>query len=500
MAESTDKNQDIPKPISVTEPEVVQGQPHAPLRAAYEQATKDKDPAKIRKAAEEADKKPLPAEKANEIDKKVADAKAKEEADRAAAQSVNGKEKPATNPEAKEEKPTDKRKSIADLAKGEEPVKAEAKEGEKEGDLSFEEVEARDGDSERYRKRANAWKGIKGQLEKERDEYKKKAEEAIAKAQELEQKVGVVPDDIKSQLDELAQYRYRFNLEAAPEVKQYDTKIADAESVVMDTLKTASVPGWIEEAISKAGGIIPFSKSRKEWTIKKQDGSGNENVTEAELYNRLVNSLNAGERDVIRGTLAEVAKLAKEKERFVKEKSTKAKEHFAELEKQQQESVKAQEKAVNQVKEAIAKTIDTFSTTAPWMKDVDESFGENYKAENTRRSELRAHMAEFKNVPALAYALANSTKEDAELLQNTIVAAVRAFDLKDSLASANEKIKSLEAEVKKLKGAGISTMKAGAAKESATAVASSMNPARLPGESDFAYNYRIAKEKKASAA
>ena len=57
----------------------------------------------------------------------------------------------------------------------------------------------------------------------------------------------------------------------------------------------------------------------------------------------------------------------------------------------------------------------------------------------------------------------------------------------------------LEAENKKLKSAGMSTMKTGPSKDTSTAQASSA-PAKLPGESDFAYNYRMAQMKKASAA
>ena len=481
MAEEK-KPEDV-KPVTIAkEEEVKPAEPNTALRAALDQALKEKNPEKVRKAALDADKKKtLTPEKAKEIDKKVEQAKAAEQ------------EKPVeVKEEAKEEPKKEEKKKIADILKAE-PEQQTKEDGDtkpKSSETDDDELEAHEGDSERYRRRVNGWKG---KLSASANEAKA-AKEELAKAQqklaELEQKVGQVPDNVKKQLEELEQYRYQFDLQNAPEVKAYADKINETESTILETL--APLP-WLADAIKKSGGINQFSKSQKKWTIKKGEHE-TENVSESELYKRMVDGLSPGEQDLVRGLMVDHTKTAKEREKFIKEKSSKAKEHFAELEKKQSESSKAREQAIAHTQQAASKFFTDFSAQEAWIKDVDDSFGPDYKEENARRGKLRSVFNQIKEVKPLIEAAAFAEDEDRQGIIALSVGAVRALDLQHQVSVLSGKLKAAEAEVKKLKGAGISTTKTGNAGTGSGEAAKPAAPAKRDGESQFAYDYRIKQE------
>ncbi len=200
-------------------------------------------------------------------------------------------------------------------------------------------------------------------LKQETATTKAERDDKATKLAELEKKLSEVKtvdpktdEAIKSQLDELAMFRRRYDLEKDPEVKtKFDSRVESSEKSILDTLTRRGAGDPLINLIKEDGGWMKFADSGRVITLK--DGT---QTTAAQLAETIVQQLPISERRAIDAAMMEQVQLKRDKDRFFQEETSKATEHFK---KRDEEAQKHQQEYQKQVEEA-AKTIET------WHKDV----------------------------------------------------------------------------------------------------------------------------------
>lgn len=195
-------------------------------------------------------------------------------------------------------------------------------------------------------------------------ETKKQADERATKLAELEKKLSevkvadpVVDEAVKKQLDELAMFRRRYDLEKDPDVKsKYDDRISGAETPISEILVRNGAGDELIKIIKEEGGWLKFSQSPR--MIRLENGP----IPAAEVADLILKNLPFSDRKEVDSLSTEQITTKRERERFFQEQQKTAAEYFK---KKEQEASKGSEDYQRQVAEA-AKVIET------WNKDIME--------------------------------------------------------------------------------------------------------------------------------
>lgn len=187
--------------------------------------------------------------------------------------------------------------------------------------------------------------------------------EKATKLAELEKKLGEVKtvdpktdENVKKQLDELAMFRRRYDLDKDPEVKtKFDSRVDSAEKSILDILSRRGAGEPMIELIKSEGGWNKFAESGRMISLK--DGK---QVTAAELADTIVSQLPLSERRAIDAAMIEQTQTKRDKERFFNEEQAKANDFF----KKQEDAVQKQRQEQDTQVQAMASTIEK------WHKDT----------------------------------------------------------------------------------------------------------------------------------
>lgn len=262
----------------------------------------------------------------------------------------------------------------------------------------------------------------------ELEALKKEAEQAKALAKEMEEKY--LP------------YRRQYEVEKSPELEERFVKpVKAAEDVIASTLKAYGLGEATLAEIQKAGGLAPFSKSKKTYQVKDESGDPI-TITASQVVNDWLTRMDFADAEKVRSLVGEQEKLNLQRGLYIESERSKAREYFDGLSKKQQEEQAAfkaqQESSTKEVKEWI----DTQFANDELLKDVDGD-------DKNTRAEARNRVIKLL-----------SSQDRSELLSGVRDAAVMPVVLKqmaakDALLIQREtRIKELEAEIDKVRGAG----------------------------------------------
>lgn len=295
-------------------------------------------------------------------------------------------------------------------------------------------------------------------------ETKKEAEAKAAKLAELEtqlssvKKVDPATDEaVKKQLDELAMYRRRYDLETDPAIKdKFDTRVAQAEESIYSTLKANNASDALIDLIKKEGGWNAFANSQKQISIK-----GGKDYVSTELAEEIMNLLPMTDRKAVEAYMMEQIHTKREKERFFKEEQAKATEYFT---KREEESKKLSEAQRNQVAEA-QKAIDNWRSgieKSDWLKDkeVPANATDEQKEEVKHWNEFNKQMKQVMNkaltsndLPTLLDVVQDSVKYHAERRNAAM--------LQKEVERLKAQVDAKEKEITKIKNSGRSVPRGG---------------------------------------
>ncbi len=321
-----------------------------------EEAVKEAEPTKKEEQQQAKEDKPLQEKKVEktDLDKKLDDTQAKkdDEDDPRAAM------KRATEEKKKEEK------------------KAEEKKEEKtEETVPDEELAVLPHDKPKTAKRIQALLNKVKEWESTATTTKKEAEERATKLAELEKKLSeqktvdpTTDEKVKKQLDELAMFRRRYELDQDPEIKtRYDARVEAAETSIMASLKKRGAGEALLNLIKEEGGWRAFSDSSRTLTLPDGEG-GTKQTTAADLADAVLKQLPLGERKEVEAAMMEQVQTKRDRERFFKEEQAKANDFFKKRDEDSQRQTAEQAKQFDEAK----KTIETWQKgveTSDWLKD-----------------------------------------------------------------------------------------------------------------------------------
>lgn len=359
--------------------------------------------------------------------------------------------------EKKEEEVT--RESLR--ASGEKKEVKEVKEEKPEDVIPEEELQVLPQDKPKTAKRITALLAKIRATESKAAETAKQAEEKAAKLAELEKKLSetktvdpATEEKVKKQLDELAMYRRRYDLDKDPEVKtKFDTRVELAEKSIKETLARNKAGESLIKLIETEGGWSKFSESNRYVTIGDGEG-GTKQVTQAELADQILQALPLSERKGVEAAMVEQIQTKRDKDRFLQEEQAKAGEFF----KKKEEETIAQEttykKEVEEAQKKIAEWRDKF-LDSDWIKDKQVPAG----ATAEQKAEIEATNAYNAKLRALTVKSLSAKK--LEDLLEMAGDSVRYYDenrRSRALQAENERLKS---ELSKLRSAGRSVPKHG---------------------------------------
>lgn len=201
------------------------------------------------------------------------------------------------------------------------------------------------------------------------------ATEKATKLSELEKKLTEVKtvdpktdEEVKKQLDELAMYRRRYELDKDPEVKnKFDSRVESAETAITATLVKRNAGKGLLDLIKEEGGWSKFTESNRIVTIPDGEG-GSKSVTAAEMSEAVLQALPLGDRKAIEAAMVEQIQTRRDKERYLKEQQDQAVEYFK---KKETEASKGTEEFQRQVEES-KKVIEEYkkkTLESDWIKD-----------------------------------------------------------------------------------------------------------------------------------
>jgi hypothetical protein len=314
-----------------------------------------------------------------EVQKERAEEAAKEPVEPEKKEEVKPEEKKAEEPSdldkrldtQKKEKEEDvSRESLRKSEPKPEEKKEEKKEPEKkaevkpEDEIPADELAPLPHDKPRTAKRIEKLLALKDAAIQSEATTKKELADRDTKLKELQAEIEKVKtvdpktqDEVKQQLDELKMFRRRYELEKDPEVKEkFDTRVEQAETSIISTLKNKGAGDGLLALIKEEGGWDKFARSSRSVTLN--DGT---KVTAAQLADQVVQSLPLGDRKAIDGLMMEQLSLVREKDRYFKEQQQTAVKYFEDQSKKQTEQAEAQKKQVDAVQDNINN----------WMKEVE---------------------------------------------------------------------------------------------------------------------------------
>ncbi len=314
---------------------------------------------------------------------------------------------------------------------------------------------------------------------------KQEAQEKASKLAELEKKLTEtktvdpkVEEERKKQLDELAMYRRRYELDKDPELKtKFDSRIESAETSIISTLKSNRAPEWLTKAIESAGGWNAFASSSKTFSLQGEDGT--EAVTASELADRVLKALPLTDRNAVQAAMMEQIQTSREKDRFLKEEQAKANEYFSKREESEKQARQQSEKQVEEAKKTLTEWRSKFEAEE-FLKDktpaanATEAEKEQAKEWNEFNKQLRKEMDK-----ALG---ANDVKSMLDVIENSVRYHAERRNV-GTLQKENEKLKAALAEkdkeILKIKSAGRSIPRGGSIATTQTQPARESKPVSL---------------------
>lgn len=342
-------------------------------------------------------------------------------------------------------------------------------EDKKDGDeVSEEELKPLPNDKPKTVKRIQALLKKIDTVGAEAAKTKAERDEKATKLADLEKKLADVQsvnpetnEKVKKQLDELAMYRRRYELDVDPDVKnKFDGRVEAAETSIVDILKKRNAGEGLLNLIKAEGGWHGFSSSTRLVTVPDGEG-GTKQVSTAELAELVLAELPFGDRKAIEAATMEQVSTRREKDRFFKEEQAKANEFFK---KREDESKKASEDQQKQVQEG-AKIIQEWVSKvekSDWLQDkqVPEKATAQEKAAITEHNRYNGQLKSF-----LRKAI--ETKDLNGMLE-VVEDSVRYYDerrttaaLKDENKRLKDQLKAKDEEFTKFKNAGRSVQRSG---------------------------------------
>lgn len=308
---------------------------------------------------------------------------------------------------------------------------------------------------------------LSGKFRAEEARAKKATEELAAAQKALDEAKATkpdLPDDVKSQLEQLKQYRRRFDLEKDPEiVTQFDSKIDATEQQINAMLKRHGLPDTLEKTIKEHGGFLAFSRSSLSVPVPNQDGVV-EQVPAAKLYERILGLLPAPEADLIRAAIGDQARLKRDRDLKIKEESGKAAEFFTKQEQEQAEQTKQQQAHQETFQKTLRSARDKAFTEIPWMKDVDVPEGDGEAAKQARA--INKKHAQYRKL----YDETLATKDVNDVVL-TMLDSVEKYHLQDQLKETEAKLKAAQDELDQIKEASRTVPRNGSGREVASETA-----------------------------
>jgi hypothetical protein len=261
------------------------------------------------------------------------------------------------------------------------------------------------------------------------------------KLADLEKKLtesGSANPDVQKQIDELAMYRRRDQLESDPEVKaKFDDAIVAKDTEIAEILKQNQAGEGLIKLINDEGGLAKFARLNKSY--KLADGKS---VTAKELFNRIRDTLtenNPADALALDSAIQEQVRLASDKIRFIEAEKGRAKEYFSAQEKAQQERSTGLKAKVEAFVTKLTNEDESFKDlVAP--ADASPEKAKEIKEENVYRKQLRDVLK------------ASIGTTDADEYLAMVKDATLLYPVKRSLAKSEATIKEKDAEIAKLKG------------------------------------------------
>lgn len=183
-------------------------------------------------------------------------------------------------------------------------------------------------------------------------ETRKEAEDKAKRVAELESKLSevktvdpVVEEQVKAKLDELAQFRRRYELDKDPEVQtRYDSKINGAAEQVDKLLAAKGAGEGLRSLIKEEGGWEKFADSSRLVPLAGED----EPIKASDLAKRIMKSLSYTEQREVDRIINESLQAKKDKERYFEEETKKASEFFSKREETEKATREAQQKTMTE--------------------------------------------------------------------------------------------------------------------------------------------------------
>lgn len=293
---------------------------------------------------------------------------------------------------------------------------------------------------------------------------KKERDELDAKRAELEKKLSEVKsvdpktdEAVKAQLDELAMFRRRYDLDKDPEVKtKYDDRIVSAEKPIVDILTRHGAGEALLNVIKEEGGWLKFSQSTRPVTLK--DGP----APAAEVADLILQTLPFGDRRTLESLATEQITTKREKDRYYEEQQKTASEYFKNKEDQAAKGSVEYQKQVEEARKMIE----------AWNKDVHEKHDwlKEKEVPATASAEQKAALEDDNKYTRQLKGLlkkAVETKDISGMLE-VVLDSVQYYQerrahskTQAALAAEKKEVKRLQDELDKFKNAGKSVSRAG---------------------------------------
>lgn len=205
---------------------------------------------------------------------------------------------------------------------------------------------------------------------------KKDADERAEKLAELEEKLKnvqtvdpKVQEEVKTQLDELAMFRRRYQLDQDPEVKtRFESRSTEAEGAITSILTKRNAGPALLKLIADTGGWSKFSDSNAPVTFNKADGT-TETITSSQAAENILQALPLGERKQIESAMMEQIATEREKARFFEEETKKAKEYFSKRDAEAAKGNEAQQQAIANAQKIITEFQTEVVKKHDWLKE-----------------------------------------------------------------------------------------------------------------------------------
>jgi len=386
--------------------------------------------------------------------------------------------KPAAEEPAKEEDVS--RDSLRKMfeKKDAEKAKAADKEDKKDTleDVSEEELQVLPHDKPKTAKRINALLSKIKEVESRETETRKQAEEKAKRLAELEQQLSTVKssdpttdEKVKAQLDELAMYRRRYELDNDPELREkFDTRIEAQESAIVDHLKKRGATDELVKLIQNEGGWARFASSNNTMTLPDEDG-GTRQVSMAELAETIVNALPLGERKAIEAAMMDQIQTQSAKKLHYEDQVKKAKEYFSKRDEEGKKAAADQQRQIEEARKSVEKWQSEVEQS-DWLKDKELPA----KATTEQKQAIQEHNRYNAQLRSLLKKAVSTT--DLNGMLEIVHDSVRYYDERRNTASLKREVDSLRAELQakqaeldKFKGASRSVPRAGSVSSNASA-------------------------------